>query len=325
MENIYLDIGKEEQGRILKELWQKSGLTSRELAEATKWNRSLLFAYKLGRYRMPYKFLLKLCALAKVDVNDYSLKFVEINNQPKWPKLDLSGVDETIFQALNPEEWQKVVAAGVLTDGYLQYRLDGKYMLSFASSDKNLHGFFQKLVLVAFNEGPSSFLKTRDQNLWITYYGRGPNNPMIQKLLSFSKTYCTDKGREPSLDFLLNEREEVKTQALRFAMSCDGSVSIKKATNNRKSFALRLACAHPELNLQWQKLFQDIGISMNIDRDKANWSGIHGLSNGRKESFKRFFEIGGFLPTNVKVTNGNFIGMEKNEVLERILSFIKVK
>jgi len=69
----------------------------------------------------------------------------------------------------------------------------------------------------------------------------------------------------------------------------------------------------------FQKLFNDIGIHMNIDRDKYIWSGIHGLQSSSKASLTRFGEIGGFLPENVKVTNGNFIGLQKNQVLKNII------
>ncbi len=320
MSRLYLNVGKEEQIRIVGELWQKIGLTSREMAKRLGWNRSSFFFYKDGTYRIPYNRLIDLCNLAGVDVSDRSLKFIEINNQPKGEKLDLSKVDEPIFQALKPVEWQKVVAVGVLTDGSLcRRKSDGKYMLRFSSSDKNLHAFFQKLVLVAFNEGPSGFGKTKDQNMWITSYQRSPKNPMIQKLLSFSATYSTKEDTKPFLNFLLDERNEVKIQALRFAMSCDGSVSIKKRSNGVKGYELKLACAHPALNAQWQALFHGIGLDMNMCRDKNVFSGIQGISSGKKESFQRFAEMGGFLPTNVKVTNGNYIGMEKNEVLKAIV------
>ena len=323
MENLYLDVGKERQEQIVRELCQRIGLTSRELATALHWGRSSLFTYLNGRHRMPYRCLIQLCKLAKVDVNKYSLKFIEINNKPKWEPLDLSCVgEEDFFQTLNSEDWQKVAAVGFLTDGNCRLKKsEDKYMLSFASCDKTMHAFFQKLVLVAFNENRSSFLKEKHKNLWMTYYQRSVNNPMVRKLFHFSKTYHTGQPDNPSLDFLLNEREEVKIQALRFAMSCEGSVSIKNAKRG-KTFALRLACAHPKLVVQWQRLFHDIGIYMNIDMDKATWSGVHGLASARKASFQSFAEIGGFLPTNTKVTNGNFIGFEKNEVLQKILNLL---
>jgi len=321
MDNLYLDVGKERQGQIFRELKQKSGLSWSKLAKFLGCSQSIIKFYQRGRHRMSYSCLLKLCQLTKVDVNNYSLKFVEINNQPKWPKLDLSNVDETIFQALKPEDWQKVVAAGLLTDGYLYHRkFDNRYLMSFYSVDKNLHAFFQKLVLVAFNERSTTFLKTKNQNLWVSYYCKSANNSMIKRLLNFSKTYCTGKGRDPSLNFLLNERAEVKVQAMRFAMSCDGSISIKKKPNNNIGCELKLACAHPELNLQWQRLFHSIGLYMNICRDKNVFSGIQGISSSKKDTVRRFAEIGGFLPTNVKVTNGNYIGLEKNQVLQKILN-----
>ncbi len=321
MENLYLDIGKERQGQIFRELKQKSGLSWSKLAKFLGCSQSIIKFYQRGRHRMSYSCLLKLCHLVNVNAEDYAVKLVRIDNKPKWEPLDLSCVSETDFcQTLKPENWQKVVAVGFLTDGSLYRRKsDNKYMLDFASCDKTMHAFFQKLVFIAFNESRSSFLKQKRDNLWMTYYHRSVNNSMVKKLFHFSKTYHTGQPDNPSLEFLLDEREEVKVQALRFAMSCEGSVSIKKKKRG-KGFALRLACAHPKLVLQWQMLFQDIGIYMNIDMDKATWSGIHGLACARRASFQRFAEIGGFLPTNVKVTNGNFIGLEKNEVLRKILN-----
>lgn len=222
---------------------------------------------------------------------------------------------------LTKEELQKVVAVGLYTDGYVYHRKwDNKYMLSFSSSDPNLHAYFQKLVFLAFGESPSAFIKVKGKNLWVTYYQRGSQNQMVLALFKLSPTFSTKKGNEPSLEFLFNEREDVKIQALRFGMSCDGSVSIKtNGKENWKCYSLRLACANPKLNLEFQKLFADIGITMRIDRDKKTWSGIHGLATGRKSDIFRFWEIGGFAPENVKVTNGKLIGLTKNEVLDRII------
>ena len=316
MRQLYLDIDRDKQRVIMRELLQKINLSSRKLAATLGWNRSSLFLYREGKHRIPYNRLMDLCRLANVDVNNYDLNFVVIQRQT-GKNLDLSGVDESQFQALTSEEWQKVVAVGFLTDGLVYYRKwDNQYMLEFFSSDKNLHAFFQNLVLFSFNERPSAFLKRKNKNLWITYYHRSVNNQMMKKLLSFTKTYSTTKGRCPSLDFILNARMEVKIQAIRFAMSCDGSVSIRR---NNGGYSLRLACAHPKLDSDWQKVFSDVGISTCIDRDKRTWSGIHGLTTSCKESFRRFAEIGGFLPENVKVTNGNFVGFQKNSVLKTIL------
>ena len=323
MDNLYLDVGKERQGQIFRELKQKSGLSWSKLAKFLGCSQSIIKFYQRGKHRMSYSCLLKLCQLVDANADDYAVKLVRIDNKPKREPLDLSCVSETDFcQTLKPEDWQKVVAVGFLTDGYLQCRkVDGNYMLSFASCDKTLHAFFQKLVSLAFNESRSSFLKHKRDNLWMTYYHRSVNNHMVKKLFHFSKTYHIGQPYNPSLDFLLNERKEVKVQAVRFAMSCEGSVSIKNKKRG-KGFAFRLACAHPKLVLQWQRLFQDIGIYMNIDMDKETWSGIHGLASGRKASFQRFAEIGGFLPINVKVTNGNFIGLKKNVVLQKILNLL---
>lgn len=223
---------------------------------------------------------------------------------------------------LSKEELQKVVAVGLYTDGSVYHRKwDNKYMLSFSSTDQNLHNYFQKLVFLAFEESPSAFLKVKSKNLWLTCYQRGANNPMIKSLFALTPTFTTKKGFEPSLNFLFNEREEVKAHALRFAMSCDGSVSIKSVRPSKpwKSYALRLACANPKLNEEFQKLFADVGISMRIDRDKNTWSGIHGLATSRKADFHRFWQMGGFAPENVKVTNGKLVGFTKNEILDQII------
>ena len=225
---------------------------------------------------------------------------------------------------LSKEELQKVVAVGLYTDGNVYHRKwDNKYMLSFSSTDINLHNYFQKLVFLAFEESPSGFYKVKNKNLWVTCYQRGVNNQMVKSLFALTPTFTTKKGYEPSLNFIFNEREEVKAQALRFAMSCDGSVSIKISSNPKrlgeKSYALRLACANPKLNEDFKKIFEDVGINMRIDKDKRTWSGVHGLATHKKADFLRFWQMGGFAPENVKVTNGKLIGMTKNEVLDRII------
>jgi len=321
MSNLYLDVGKERQGKIFGELKKKSGLSWSKLAEFLGCSQSIIKLYQRGKHRMSCACLTKLCKLTETSVTDFSPNFVEINNQPKWPKLDLSSVDETSFQTLEPKEWQKIVAVGLLTDGYMYRRKsDNRYLVSFYSVDKNLHVFFQKLILVAFNERVTTFLKTKNSKLWVSYYCKSANNPMIKTLLSFSNTYCTNKKMSPSLDFLLNERAEVKLQALRFAMSCDGSISVKKRQTGGIAYELKLACSHPVLNLQWKKLFHSIRLDLNICKDKNVSSGIQGLSTSKKRNLVRFAEIGGFLPTDVKVTNGNYVGLQKNQVLQKILN-----
>ncbi len=311
MKNLYLDIDRKEQGRIVTKLMQKIGLTSRKLVSTLGWCRASLFLYLQGKARIPYSRFSDLCRLAEVDPREYALKFVILERQ-KGAVLDLSSVDEVQFQTLESAEWQKVVAAGILTDGSLYYRkFDNKYLIRFYSSDLNMHSFFQKAVLIGFGEHCSATIKKRNENVWITHYIRSTKNVMVRKLLSFSRTYSTTKGNCPSLHFLLNEKENVKIHALRFAMSCDGSISIKKDGGR----SLKLACAHPKLALQFKQLFEDIGIMMNLTRDKNTWSGVQGLESHRNDSIKRYAEIGGFLPQNVKVTNGNRVGMLKNDVL----------
>jgi len=227
--------------------------------------------------------------------------------------------------ALSTEESQKLAAIGFMTDGNIYYRkFENKYLLRFFSCDQAMHDYFQNLIRFAFNENPSAFTKHKSKKLWTTEYHRGVNNQMVRTLLSFSDDYCTSKWHFPSLQFLFDEKEELKIKALRFAMSCDGSVSIKKGRSG-KSFSLRLACANPGLIADFQKMFQDIGICMKIDRDKSTWSGFHGLCSTANDSFIRFDKIRGFLPEDVKVTNGKFVGLRKNKVLKNIISQIKHK
>ncbi len=323
-DNLYLDVEKERQAEILNELREEIGLSSRKLAKKLGFNRSLLFHYRSGRHRMSYNYLKKLCKVAGKNVKEYKVNLIEINNKRKCEKIDLPLVNENeMKELLSPEDWQKIVAVGLLTDGYVALRKrDKRYNVRFFSCDTRLLSCFRTMIKIAFEESYTSLTKGGHNRVWLLDYQKGKNSEMMKKLLSFSKTYCTNSGAEPSLDFLLKEKMKTKIMAIRFAMSADGSVSIKQS-GNRVSFALRLACAHPDLVWQWKNLFADIGIDIRIDKDKAIYSGIHGLATSKKSSFSRFNEIGGFFPENVKVTNGKFIGLEKNQVLNFICDCIK--
>jgi hypothetical protein len=67
----------------------------------------------------------------------------------------------------------------------------------------------------------------------------------------------------------------------------------------------------------------DVGLDMCIDRDKGVPTGIHGIRTGKGSNFFRFKEMGGFFPENIKVSNGNFIGKQKNQILDFICSCLK--
>ena len=326
MNNLYLDVGKEKQAEILNELTAEIGLSSRKLAKKIGFNRSLFFHYRSGRHRMSYNYLKKLCEVAGKNVKDYKINLIEINNKRKCEKIDLPFLNENqMRELLSPEKWQKIVAVGLLTDGcVLPRKSDKRYHVRFFSCDFTLHRCFKTMIKIAFEENQTSFIKGKQNSVWILDYQKSKNSKMMKNLLAFTKSYTCKANCKPSLKFLFDENLETKKIAVRFAMSTDGSVSIKRNKHKKRiDFSLRLACAHPDLVLQWKKIFNDIGLDMRIDLDTAIFSGIHGLTTSKKINFLRLNELGGFFPDNVKVTNGKCIGLMKNQVLDFICKSLK--
>ena len=90
MKNIYLDVGKEKQRAIVRDLKNKSGMSWTKLAKFLGVGRNMVLFYNNGTYRLPYSSLLKLCEATNTNVKKYDPKFTRVRNKSKTvalPKL----------------------------------------------------------------------------------------------------------------------------------------------------------------------------------------------------------------------------------------------
>lgn len=218
-------------------------------------------------------------------------------------------------------KFQKLLAIFLLTDGYLKRRSNAIMLIS---KDKVLPQYFCSLVKHRYGFAPTkkSFMA---KNKETTIFGK----KIIEELLSLSPSYNTyprNKTKaeyfsspQPTLSFLFGEDSSVLIEAIRIAMSCEGCVYLDKA-RSRYVPRLEFACSHPLLLEQWQRLFERVGIITTKLKSKRTWSGWRGLQIRRKDSIKRFVEIGGFVK-GVKITGKSkyFAGKEKNWLLRKAM------
>lgn len=209
---------------------------------------------------------------------------------------------EKQLEQLSPDECCKLVAVMLLTDGCVKKRSNrNAYQMVYYGKDTVLHQIFKFLMVRALGGKPSTFLQLGKRS-YLTIFERGLKSQSMNTLFSLTPSFKTSPGRQdkneylamqdPTLKFLFNEPLRVKVLAFRLAMSADGNVSI---TNNGSKFRLRLGCAHPTLVGEWKILAEELGISINLAKDKNTWSGIQGLNTDRRDSLLKFSEYGGFI------------------------------
>lgn len=230
------------------------------------------------------------------------------------------------------KEYEILVAVDLMTDGSLMVKkCRNTRLVEFYTNDLCLHLEFQNLMKFAFGRDKVSYFqidKLRGRGrLTITGYELSKNDLIIKYLLDLSPTYRTGRNnlKIPAVRFLFQQNNRIKELAVRFAMSCDGGMSVAHLKSGKIITSLKFACAHPSLVLEWKSVFAEIGIHTFVDKDRANWSGIHGLVAKSRQSITRFQEIGGFYPTAVEVQNGNYKGIPKNQVLDGICAWLKNK
>lgn len=242
------------------------------------------------------------------------------------PKLTSSN---KLKPGIKKEDYQKLVAVGLLTDGMFSKRsCRNTYVIEFYSNDMTLHESFQSFMKLGFErEKTSYFRKDVYKRVIVTAYELSPKSDIIKTLKELSPEYITkwNSDPQPNLNFLLKCKKELKELAVRFAMSCDGCVSVAHMKTGKIIPSIKFACAHPTMVREWRGLFKDIGISTSIDIDNANWSNIHGIRSTKEESISNFMKMGGFYPTSIKVQGGNYSGLSKNKVLTGICEWFKNK
>jgi len=157
---------------------------------------------------------------------------------------------------LSKEDYQKLVAIGLITDGAFIFKAcRNTQVIEFYGNDTILHLTFQNLMREGFGRDKTSFYfklkrKNRD-DLYKTGYELSIRDSIVKKLKILSTTYTTkvNSNPQPTINFLLNKKNELKELAVRFAMSCDGCVSVAhtrlKGVIRDKLFRRCLRCGKP--------------------------------------------------------------------------------
>lgn len=217
------------------------------------------------------------------------------------------------------DKFDKLAAVFLLTDGCLN-----KGKIQLICTDKILQNYFLYLFKARFNLKPTTnsyMVNGKESSIY--------SNSVAKELRRLTPTYNTYpkdktkekyyKGPQPTLKFLKNENERILYEAIRVAMSCEGSI-FPDFQGLTLGAHLQFACSHPELLNQWKTLFSKIGITSFILRSNKTWSGVKGLGIKNMKSIRRFIEIGGFIE-GVRITGKSkyYKGIEKNKMLKLLV------
>lgn len=194
-----------------------------------------------------------------------------------------------------------------------------------------LHQIFKFLTMKGLGGKPSSFLQPHKRS-YRTVFERGLKSQCINAIFSLTPSFKTSPVRQeknahatiqnPTLEFFSTEPLEIKVLAFRLAMSADGNVAI---INDGLKFRLRLGRAHPTLVREWKVLTEELGISMNVARDKNTWSGIQGLNTDQKDNLLKFSRYGGFIDGVRAHKSPEYRAFQKNAILFGIKEMIEGK
>ncbi len=213
-----------------------------------------------------------------------------------------------------------VLAVCLLMDGSMQVQ-GNHYRISYASKDEVLLDVLFSLINEVSERVPTvSFAKKANSV-------RVSDSRLGQELLKMSPNFKTSPSRhqtkeeyfgepQPTLGFLACANLPTKVWAARFGMSADGYIGY-----SRGKAELGISCYHPTLAVEWKNFLTELGVSCRIRENKASWCGISDVRTSVSKSINAFFQMGGFVD-GVKISKKSkrFVGMTKNELLERVVS-----
>lgn len=213
----------------------------------------------------------------------------------------------------------------LMTDGSVSYIKKRKhYLIRIYGYDKSIHDIFVLFAKKGFGiEKPTWYFASYGNTVNATCYQRWAKTEIVKTLFQLSPSFRKKPNKNESIkDFLALSKptiksvmdcsREVRKLFFRIAMSCDGYITLLYGRKPR----LGLACAHPKLALEWQKLAESIGLEFKIEKDRYTWSGIHGLETANIATIEKFHGMGGFYPEDVKVCRSKkYKGYKKNDIL----------
>lgn len=216
------------------------------------------------------------------------------------------------------------VIAYLLTDG----GIDSQGRIYFANNDLAVIEDFKQQATSAFGNLKFGYTKARKSTI-VRFSNKSVKNLLLKYSPSFRTRLCQEHpkcrgnclcdkstGLPPTKvpEEILNADKEAKKEFLSRIFTGDGGpvLTYRKRgnrTETRRMVVLR--CNHPTLLESYKKMLSEFGINFRINGTQ--------IQIERLDSLRKFRESVNFLP-NAKVGRGkNWVGVEKRQVLDKML------
>lgn len=221
-----------------------------------------------------------------------------------------------------------IIIPSLQSDGGMRHA--SLYSLRFFGNNKVLHDYFVDAMYYEYNELPTSYFAS----CFDTEYTRTSTKELVDEVMKVagnSKTSPANgqtvedylKEPQPHLDYLMNASESEQQIALRIWASTEGSPYVYRSTGNVYP-RLKIACAHPDLAKQLQKIAERFSINFSVNHSKEYWSGVAGLSTSGISPCINFLKFGGFIKgTKISKISNYHEGIDKDILLLGILEYKK--
>lgn len=203
--------------------------------------------------------------------------------------------------------------------------------LFFSGTSKQVHDVWSDAFNIEYGLLPSSYL-LQYKSIFVTTHII-PSNVYreIKKVCPNFKTSPIKQSKEdylklpqPSIEYLFDSKTSEQQVALRLWATTEGSIGIN--LDKRKGLIypiFKIACAHPVLIEQLQRLGGLNGINFHVKKEVKNWSGLSALETFSLSSSLSFLKMGGFFDVDIaKSRSPYFGGLKKQDVLLGILEFM---
>jgi len=203
--------------------------------------------------------------------------------------------------------------------------------LFFSGTSRQVHNLWSDAFNIEYGLLPSSYLLPY-KSIFVTTHIISPNVYCeIKKICPNFKTSPIKQSKkdyfklpQPSIEYLFDSKTSEQQVALRLWATTEGSIGIN--LDKRKGLIypiLKIACAHPKLIVQLQRLASLNGINFHVKKEIKNWSGLSALETFSLSSSLTFLKMGGFFDVEIaKSRSPYFGGLKKQDVLLGILEFM---
>jgi hypothetical protein len=207
------------------------------------------------------------------------------------------------------------VLACLLTDGGVTFRSGNRGVIHFTNKSEKLRKEFSEACKDVFGVTP------KDDGIECRIFSFELAQNLVQTYAtSFRKKKLTEEDKLELLTAIIpheimNSDEETIKEFLRYAFSCDGSVSLSvRRTRNRWYFQkkIQLKCSLPNLLSQYQTLLQKLGI---YSRKEERYQR---LIIDSRQGITEFINLIGFVD-GVKISGkggSEWKNLEKNQLLK---------